>query len=71
MVEYDIPEKMLEMACMITPGIEAPTVSPLSKEGWVAVKSMTPKAEINPIMDRLTEIGAKGIIVTDIRTCRM
>jgi ATP phosphoribosyltransferase len=71
MVEYDIPEAMLEMACVITPGIESPTVSPLSKKGWVAVKSMTKKRDVNPMMDSLTKIGAKGIIVTDIRTCRI
>lgn len=71
MVEYDIPETMLEMACVITPGIEAPTVSPLSKKGWVAVKSMSKKRDVNPIMDSLSKIGAKGIIVTDIRTCRI
>jgi ATP phosphoribosyltransferase len=71
MVEYDIPEKMLEMACVITPGIEAPTVSPLSRTGWVAVKSMSRQRDVNRIMDDLTKIGAKGIIVTDIRTCRI
>ena len=71
MIEYDIPEAMLEMACVITPGIESPTVSPLSKRGWVAVKSMSRKKDVNPIMDSLGKIGAKGIIVTDIRTCRI
>jgi ATP phosphoribosyltransferase len=71
MVEYDIPETMLEMACVITPGIESPTVSPLSKKGWVAIKSMSKKRDVNRIMDSLTKIGAKGIIITDIRTCRI
>ena len=71
MVEYDLPESMLEMACVITPGIESPTVSPLSKTGWVAVKSMTKQQDVNQIMDSLIKIGAKGIIVTDIRTCRI
>ena len=71
MVEYDIPETMLEMACVITPGIESPTVSPLSKKGWVAIKSMSKKRDVNQIMDSLAKIGAKGIIVTDIRTCRI
>jgi ATP phosphoribosyltransferase len=71
MVEYDIPETMLEMACVITPGIESPTVSPLSKQGWVAVKSMSRQQDVNQIMDSLDKIGAKGIIVTDIRTCRI
>ena len=71
MVEYDIPETMLEMACVITPGIESPTISPLSKQGWVAVKSMSKKRDVNQIMDSLSRIGAKGVIVTDIRTCRI
>ncbi|MBI9087089.1 MAG: ATP phosphoribosyltransferase [Desulfobacterales bacterium] len=71
MVEYDAPEHLLEMACVITPGIESPTVSPLSKKGWVAIKSMAPKREVNDIMDKLAAMGAKGIIVTAIRTCRI
>lgn len=71
MVEYDIPEKLLEIAAVITPGIEAPTVAPLSREGWVAVKSMAPRSEVNAIMDKLAAVGAKGIIVTEIRTCRL
>ncbi len=71
MVEYDIPKTALDEACSITPGIESPTVSPLSKEGWVAVKSMIRKRDTNKIIDKLAEISAKGIIVTDIRTCRI
>lgn len=71
MVEYDISESMLEMACMVTPGIESPTISPLSRQGWVAVKSMSKQRDVNQIMDSLGKLGAKGIIVTDIRTCRI
>jgi len=71
MVEYDAPEHLLEMACMVTPGIESPTIAPLSKKGWVAVKSMARKDEVNAIVDKLAQLGAKGIIITDIRTCRI
>ena len=71
MVEYDAPEHLLEMACVVTPGIESPTISPLSREGWVAVKSMARKKDVNKIMDQLHAMGAKGIIITDIRTCRI
>lgn len=70
-VEYDLPKAHLDAAHDITPGLESPTVSPLSKDGWVAVKSMAKRSRINEIMDDLTEIGAKGIIITDIRTCRI
>lgn len=70
-VEYDIPKAQLQKACSITPGIESPTIAPLSNEYWAAVKAMVRKGEMNSIMDQLAEIGAKGIIVTDIRTCRI
>ena len=55
----------------MTPGLESPTVAPLSQTGWVAVKAMTRRSEVNRIMDRLHALGARGIIVTDIRTCRL
>ena len=70
-VEYDLPRSALSQARDITPGIESPTVSPLSKDGWVAVKAMVEEDRVNQIMDDLTDIGAKGIIITDIRTCRI
>jgi ATP phosphoribosyltransferase len=71
MVEYDVPETCLAAACRITPGIESPTVAPLSKPGWVAVKAMSRRVQVNRIMDELHALGARGIIVTDIRTCRL
>lgn len=71
MVEYDVAEKDLDAACRITPGIESPTVAPLSRAGWVAVKAMARRREVNRIMDQLHGLGARGIIVTDIRTCRL
>jgi len=35
------------------------------------LRAMARKKELNTIMDRLADVGAKGIIVTDIRTCRL
>jgi ATP phosphoribosyltransferase len=71
MIEYDIPRDNLEQACKITPGIESPTIAPLSNPEWVAVKSMILQKESNAVMDDLHDAGARGIIVTDIRTCRI
>jgi ATP phosphoribosyltransferase len=71
MVEYDIPAATLELACSITPGIESPTIAPLSKKDWFAVKAMVAAGVIHQAIDRLKEIGAKGIIVTEIKTCRL
>jgi len=70
-VEYDLPEDRLPEARKITPGIESPTVSPLSKEGWVAVKAMVQREDANQIMEDLSDLGARGVIITTIRTCRI
>ncbi len=70
-IEYDLPEDQLSEAREVTPGIESPTVSPLNKEGWVAVKAMARRSRANEIMDDLEDLGARGIIITTIRTCRI
>jgi ATP phosphoribosyltransferase len=71
MVEYDAPSTILKQVCEVTPGFESPTVSPLAKEGWMAVKAMVQKKDVNRVMDELAALGAKGIVVTDIRTTRI
>lgn len=71
MIEYDVPAENLEKACAISPGLESPTVSPLHDKDWKAVKVMIEKSSINKVMDELAAIGAKAIIVTRIKTCRL
>jgi len=71
MMDYDIAVGALDAAVEITPGIESPTVSPLRKDGWVAVRSMVPRRSAQPVMDRLYDLGARGILVTDILACRV
>ncbi len=71
MMDYDIPEERVSEAVALTPGIESPTVSPLHREGWVAVRAMVPRAGAHRVMDELWTIGARGILVTDIHACRL
>lgn len=71
LVDYDIPNEMIEKACAITPGIESPTVSPLHDSRWSAVRAMVPQADIHRLMDELYELGARGILVTEINACRL
>jgi len=71
MIEYDIPAKKVEAACKIAPGLESPTISQLRDTEWNAVKVMIKTSEINTTMDQLSQLGAKAIIVTDLRTCRI
>jgi ATP phosphoribosyltransferase len=71
LVDYDIPNERLEPACAVTPGIESPTVSPLHDQNWSAVRAMVPTADAHRVMDELYELGARGILVTDIHACRL
>ena len=71
LVDYDIPKVKLDQACILTPGLESPTISPLAKEDWVAVRAMVLRKETNKVMDELWALGARGILVTDIHACRL
>jgi ATP phosphoribosyltransferase len=71
LLDYDIEKSALEKACALTPGLESPTISPLAKENWVAVRAMVLKKDTNRVMDELWAIGARGILVTDIHACRL
>jgi ATP phosphoribosyltransferase len=71
MMDYDIPTEHVERAVALTPGIESPTVSPLHREGWVAVRSMVPRDHAQKVMDELYDLGARGILSTDIHACRL
>jgi ATP phosphoribosyltransferase len=71
MMDYDVPSERVSQAVALTPGIESPTVSPLHREGWFAVRAMVPRATAQRIMDELWEVGARAILVTDIHACRL
>ena len=71
MVEYDAPEALLKAVCAITPGIESPTVMSLEKSGWFSVKSMIKKRESQRIMDSLSKVGCKGILLTTFDSVRI
>ena len=71
LLDYDIPKASVDKACTITPGLESPTISPLQKPDWVAVRAMVLRKDTNRLMDELWALGARGILVTDIHACRL
>ena len=71
LLDYDVPTASVEEACAITPGLESPTISPLQKAEWVAVRAMVLRKDTNRLMDELWALGARGILVTDIHACRL
>ncbi len=71
LVDYDIKSELVEAACAITPGLESPTVSSLKDPAWMAVRAMVPSKDVHRIMDELYDLGARGILVTDVHSCRL
>ena len=71
LVDYDVLKKDVDKACTITPGIESPTISPLQNSEWVAVRAMVLRKDVNTAMDKLWQLGAKGILVSNINSCRL
>lgn len=71
LMDYDLPQELLEKASAITPGLESPTVSPLRDPSWVAVRAMVPREEANQVMDKLYDLGARAILVSAIHAARI
>ncbi|HZD99624.1 MAG TPA: ATP phosphoribosyltransferase [Micromonosporaceae bacterium] len=71
MLAYDVRADNLDNAVALTPGIESPTISPLHREGWVAVQAMVLRTDVHRIMDELYDVGARAILVTALDACRL
>ena len=71
LLDYDIPKSKVAQACAVTPGLESPTISPLQKDDWVAVRAMVLRKDTNRLMDEIWALGGRGILVTDIHACRL
>lgn len=71
LMDYDIPVSKVAAAVEVTPGFESPTISPLHDKQWSAVRVMVPREKVNQLMDRLYEVGARGIIVTALQASRI
>jgi len=71
LMDYDVPGDKLEAAVTITPGFEAPTVTPLHGSDWQAVRVMVPRSEMNHVMDALYAAGARAILTTELLAVRV
>jgi len=71
MMDYDVAGPELAAAVALTPGIESPTIAPLARDGWHAVRAMVPRDGAHKLMDELYTLGARGILLTDIHACRL
>jgi len=71
LVDYDVPSAKLEEAVAVSPGFEAPTVTPLHGSDWSAVRVMIPRDEMNHVMDALYAVGARAILTTELLAVRV
>lgn len=71
MMDFDIAEEHLAAATALAPGLEGPTISPLARPGWVAVRVMVPRAGAQKLMDDLYDVGARAILTTGIHAARL
>lgn len=71
MLDYNVDRDNLAAATAVTPGLSGPTVSPLARDNWVAVRAMVPRRSANSIMDKLAGIGAEAILASEIRIARI
>lgn len=71
LIDYVCRTDVVDHACELTPGRQSPTLSPLAKEGWVAVRSLVERRGIQRLMDELMKIGAEAILVTKLEACRI
>ncbi|OFT85887.1 ATP phosphoribosyltransferase [Corynebacterium sp. HMSC29G08] len=71
MIDYNVARADLEQALALTPGITGPTVSPLHRDDWVAVRAMVEKSAANRVMDELSALGAQGVLATELQIARL
>ena len=71
MLDYNVDRDNLDAATAVTPGLSGPTVSPLARDNWVAVRAMVPRRSANAIMDKLAGLGAEAILASEIRIARI
>lgn len=71
LMDYDCPSSVLEEATRMTPGYASPTVTELARPGWLAVRAMVRRSDAQRLMDQLWDLGARAILVTELRACRL
>lgn len=65
-VMMNAPQKILPKLKEIVPGLKSPTISPLSKPGWISVQTVIKEEVFWETIEKLKSIGAQGIIVLPI-----
>jgi ATP phosphoribosyltransferase len=66
-VVMNAPQSAVDEIGAVIPGIEAPTVVPLTHGGMVAIHSVVDSSDVWHVLPRLKEVGATGILVLPVQ----
>ena len=66
-VVMNAPRSAVDAIEAVIPGIEAPTVVPLTHEDMVAIHSVVESSDVWHVLPRLKEVGASGILVLPVQ----
>lgn len=61
-LKMNLPEEKLEGILKVLPALRNPTLSQLSKKGWVAIETIIDEHTVREIIPKLRQAGAEGII---------
>lgn len=65
-VLMNAPESSLEDIKAVTPGLNAPTIMKLAREGWIAIHAVIDEEQFWDVFPELKALGAEGILVMPI-----
>lgn len=60
------PAASLEQIKNVAPGLNAPTVTNLAREGWIAIHAVIDESQFWEVFPELKKLGAEGILVMPI-----
>jgi ATP phosphoribosyltransferase len=61
-LKMNVPRSCLRSVNSILSSLRDPTISPLARDGWVAVETVMEEKTVRSIIPRLKQLGAEGII---------
>jgi ATP phosphoribosyltransferase len=62
LLKMNVSKAALEKITKLLPSLHAPTVNPLSSDGWFSIESVVDEPVVRVIIPQLKEAGAEGII---------
>ena len=61
-LKMNVPRSRVSLVSSALSSLRDPTVSPLSRDGWVAVETVMEEKTVRSLIPRLKQLGAEGII---------